>query len=279
MATAGTYSIVAFDPGQGSWGVACQSKFLAIGAVTPWAEANVGAIATQAWIKVSYGPDGLDLLRQGVPAAQVVERLTIADPGRDRRQLAVVDRTGQVAAFTGSGCLGWAGGSIGDGYAVQGNMLVSNATVDALAERFEATAGEPLAERLVTTLAAGQAAGGDRRGQQAAALLVVRDGAGYDASGVEVSLRVDDHRKPIVELERLLRLHRVYFGSTPDSDWLAVDDLLGRELRERLTASGYTSGDLTADLEAWAGVENLEERVRGAERIDPIVLRELRRLT
>src|SRR4051794_25367925 len=161
-----TYSIVACDLEAQHWGVATQSKFLAVGSVVPWAEPQVGAVATQSYANPRYGPDGLALLRQGLSAADVVKRLTEADDGREHRQLGIVDAAGKAATFTGSECHDWAGGRRGEGYAAQGNILVSAETVDALAETFEATAGTPLAERLLASLDAAQTAGGDRRGQQ-----------------------------------------------------------------------------------------------------------------
>lgn len=273
-----TYSIVACDLARREWGVAVQSKFLAVGSAVPYAEAEVGAVATQALANLRYGPDGLALLRTGHSAEEVVAELVAADGGRGDRQVGVVDSKGRAATYTGGGCLDWAGGTIGPGYAAQGNILVSEATVVALAETFESTGGRPLAERLVAALAAGQAAGGDRRGQQSASLLVTRVGGGYGGgSDVLVDLRVDDHPTPIAELERLHRLHDLYFGETPDAEWLAADAELAEELRRRLAGLGYSTADLARDLQTWAGVENLEERVRGVERIDPVVLAELRR--
>jgi uncharacterized Ntn-hydrolase superfamily protein len=275
--TPSTYSLVACDLERGEWGVGVASKFLAVGSLVAWAEPHVGALATQAWARVSYGPDGLALLRSGLSAEAVVERLTAADSGRAHRQLGVVDGIGRAASFTGGGCLEWAGGRTGPGWAAQGNILVSAAVVDALAEAFAGSAG-PLAERLIAALQAAQAAGGDRRGQQSAALLVVERDAGYDGCDVKVDLRVDDHRRPLDELERLYGLHRLYFGKTPEAAWLPVDGRLARELAERLARLGHASGNLAADLETWAGLENLEERVRGAERIDPVVLDRLRQV-
>ena len=266
-----TYSIVACDLDRGEWGVAVQSKFLAVGSVVPWAEPEVGAVATQAYANPRYGPDGLALLRQGLSAEDVVKRLTEADEGRDQRQLGVVDAAGRGATFTGSGCNEWAGGRTAAGYAAQGNILVSGETVDALAETFEVTEGS-LAERLVESLAAAQAAGGDSRGQQSASLLVVRRDGGYAGlSDVVVDLRVDDHETPIEELRRLHGLHDQLFGKTPRDRWLTVDDALRAEIGERLATLGYER------LEDWAGVANLEERVDGDAEIDPVVLRELRR--
>jgi uncharacterized Ntn-hydrolase superfamily protein len=251
--------------------VATQSKFLAVGSVVPWAEPRVGAIATQAYANPRYGPDGLALLRQGLGAEEVVRRLTEADDGRAERQLGVVDASGRGATYTGEECLDWAGGRTGASYAAQGNILVSAATVDALAETFESSSG-PLVERLLDALDAAQAAGGDSRGQQSAALLIVEADAGYAGlSDVSVDLRVDDHERPLEELRRLYRLHQALFGKTPRSEWLAVDDALRAEVAERLGRLGYER------LEDWAGVENLEERVDGEDQIDPVVLAELRR--
>jgi uncharacterized Ntn-hydrolase superfamily protein len=277
MARVATYSIAACDLEAGLWGVATQSKFLAVGSVVSWAEPHVGAIATQAYANPSYGPQGLALLRESLSAQQVVERLTAADDGRDHRQLGVVDSAGGSASFTGSECYDWAGGRTGAGYAAQGNILVSRQTVDAIAETFEATAGKPFAERLMDCLDAAQAAGGDKRGQQSAALLVVEKDGGYaNLSDVVVDLRVDDHERPLEELRRIYGLHQAIFGKTPREEWLPVDSELGGELRERLRRLGY-EGELQDALFRWAGNENLEERVDGAEAIDPVVLEELRR--
>lgn len=272
-----TYSIVACDLDAGRWGVATQSKFLGVGSIVPWAEAHVGAVATQSYANPRYGPDGLALLREGLSAEEVVERLTSADEGREHRQLGVVDAEGGSASFTGGECMDWAGGRTGPGYAAQGNILVSGATVDALAETFESTAGKPLEERLLDALDAAQAAGGDSRGQQSAALLVVEKDGGYAGlTDVVFDLRVDDHERPLEELRRIYRLHVLLFGSTPEDEWLPVDDSLAGELRERLGRLGY-EGDLDTAFRDWAGTENLEERVDGVERIDPVVLEELRR--
>ena len=274
-----TYSLAACDLDSQQWGVATQSKFLGVGSVVPWAEPQVGAIATQAYANPRYGPDGLALLREGLSAEEVVERLTAADDGRDHRQLGLVDGTGGSATFTGAECMDWAGGRTGPCYAAQGNILVSAATVDAIAEAFEASAGMPLAERLIDSLDAAQAAGGDRRGQQSAALLVVEREGGYAGlSDSVVDLRVDEHALPLEELRRIYVMHQAIFGETPREEWLEVDGELERELRERLGRLGY-EGELGEAFFAWAGKENLEERVDGAERVDPVVLEELRRQT
>jgi uncharacterized Ntn-hydrolase superfamily protein len=251
--------------------VAVESKFLAVGSIVPWAEPLVGAVATQAYANPRYGPDGLALLREGLAADVVVARLTGEDQGRAERQLGVVDREGRAASFTGVECNDWAGHRTGAGYAAQGNILVSAATVDALAETFEATAGRPLVERLLDCLDAAQAAGGDSRGQQSAAILVVGPGQGYAGlSDVLVDLRVDDHPRSLEELRRLYGVHQELFGSTPRSEWIEVDDRLRKELEDRLAVLGYER------LEDWAGVENLEERVDGEDAIDPFVLERLR---
>ena len=271
-----TYSIAACDLETGQWGVATQSKFLAVGSVVPWAEPHVGAIATQAYANPRYGPDGLALLREGLSADDVVARLTEADAGRNHRQLGVVDGQGRSASYTGSECMDWAGGKAGPCFAAQGNILVGAETVDALASTFEASAGKALAERLIDCLAAAQAAGGDRRGQQSAALLVVEKDGGYASlTDVLVDLRADDHPDPITELRRLYHLHDLLFGKTPRESWLEVDDALRTELVERLAALGYT-GELDQTLYNWTATENLEERVDGVATIDPVVLAELR---
>jgi uncharacterized Ntn-hydrolase superfamily protein len=268
-----TYSLVACDLAAEQWGVAVQSKFLAVGSVVPWAEPGAGAVATQSYANPRYGPDGLALLRQGRSAQEVVDDLTTADDGRAHRQVGIVDANGRAATFTGESCQDWAGGRTGDGYAAQGNILVSAATVDALAETFEASSG-PLAERLLAALAAGQAAGGDSRGQQSAALLVVeRDGGYAGLSDTLVDLRIDDHARPIVELHRLYEAHQLLFGETPRDRWLPLDDELQTEVSGLLARLGYER------LEDWAGAANLEERVGGHDAIDPVVLRELRRAT
>jgi uncharacterized Ntn-hydrolase superfamily protein len=273
-----TYSIVAVDLEAGQWGVAVQSKFLAVGSVVPWAEPHVGAVATQAYANPRYGPEGLALLREGHSAQEVVDRLTQADEGRDHRQLGVVDAKGSAATYTGKECMDWAGGRVGEGYAAQGNILVSAETVDALAETFEESTG-PLAERLIDCLAAAQAAGGDSRGQQSSALLIVEKDGGYaQMSDVVVELRVEDHDRPIEELRRIYVMHDEIFGVTPRDKWLDVDDALAAELRERLAKLGY-DGDLSEAFPSWAGKENFEDRVDGTAQIDPVVLEALRSRT
>ena len=211
------------------------------------------------------GPTELALLREGLSAAEVVDRLTSADEDRAKRQLGIVDALGRAARSRARSATSGPAG-VGTGYAAQGNILVSAATVDALAETFEATAGSPLAERLLDSLAAAQEAGGDRRGQQSAALLVVeRDGGYAGLSDVLVDLRIDDHERPVDELRRIFRLHQALFGTTPRAEWIEVDDTLRAEIDERLARLGYER------LEDWAGVENLEERVDGVDAVDPVL--------
>lgn len=247
-----TFSIVARDQQTGELGIAVQSKFLAVGAVVPFASADVGAVATQAWANVSYGPRGLELLSQGLTAQEVVDRLVAEDEGREHRQLGVVDRFGNAAAHTGDTCMHWAGHRTGSGYTCQGNILVSEATVDAMAEAYEAASSLPhLADRLVAALAAGQNAGGDSRGRQSAALYVVRAQGGYGGFNDRlVDLRVDDHPEPIQELSRLLDLHRqTWLGPTPPEKYLLDSPdkvrLLQSLLRELGTYDGSVSGELT----------------------------------
>ena len=274
-----TYSIVAYDAAAHEWGVAVQSKFLAVGAAVPFARAGVGAVATQALANVAYGPQGLELLAQDLSAGQVLERLTRADPGREHRQIGIVDRRGASATFTGAACLPWAGGRSGPGYAAQGNILATAETVAALAESFSGGdgSGTSLAERLIGCLAEAQEAGGDRRGQQSAALLVVREKGGYGGGSDRlVDLRVDDHPRPIEELARIFGIHQLLFGSTSPEKWLAVDEPLRVEIADRLARRGFHQEPLEEAFRRWVGTENLEERIEGLERIDPVVLDALR---
>jgi uncharacterized Ntn-hydrolase superfamily protein len=269
-----TYSIVACDLEAAQWGVAVQSKFLAVGSVVPWAEPGVGAVATQAYANPRYGPDGLALLRECLSAEEVVQRLTDADEGRNERQLGVVDAHGSGASHTGSECMDWAGGRVGACYAAQGNILVGPETVDALATTFERTVGQSLAVRLIDCLAAAQLAGGDRRGQQSASLLIVQQDGGYaQLSDVVLDLRVDDHPLPIDELRRIHTMHFRLFGTTPREEWLPLDGELRAEVNERLTRLGYET------LAVWASVENLEERIDRSDAIDPVVLEVLREVS
>ena len=266
-----TYSIVACDLEARQWGVAVQSKFLAVGSLCPFAEAEVGAVATQSFVNPRYGPDGLALLREGLSAEEAVERLTAADEGRAQRQLGIVDGQGRSATYTGEDCFDWAGGRTGVGYAAQGNILVGEETVAALSTTFEANPDLSLPRRLLECLAAAQAAGGDRRGQQSASLIVVQRAGGYaELTDVLVDLRVDDHASPIAELRRIYGLHQRLFDVSPREDWLPLEGELRAEVERRLAGLGYDS------LGTWAGVENLEERIDGDDSVDPVVLEALR---
>nr|WP_239521362.1 DUF1028 domain-containing protein [Blastococcus saxobsidens] len=279
-----TFSIVGRSPDGSSLGVAVASKFLAAGAYVPAAAADAGALATQAHVNLELRTRGIELLREGVGAAELLTRFFADDPQRDQRQAGVVDRDGAAATFTGERAQPWAGGRTGEGpegsFAAQGNLLAGPEVVDAMADRWLATAAEPsLARRLVACLAAGQDAGGDPRGKQAAAVLVVADGAGYGGLGdVVVHLRSDDSPEPIGELARMLDLHDLYFGSTPADQLLPYDDVLVGELRARLAATGYATGDVQRDLYDWMGRENFEERWHDG-RLDPVVLDHLRSTT
>ena len=282
---AATFSIVAYDPTNGDLGVAVQSKFLAAGAVVPWAKAEVGVIATQSYANTSYGPKGLELMEKGLSAQEALERLIEEDEERALRQVGIVDAKGNAAAYTGEECFEWAGHVIGANYACQGNILVSEETVQAMAQAFEKAEGE-LADRLVAALEAGQAAGGDRRGRQSAALLVVREKGGYGGFNDRyVDLRVDDHPTPIQELKRLLSLYKLYFFKTKPEDLVRVEGDVAREIQEILRRAGRYEGELTGvydeatkkALRDLCGIENLEERWRKDEYIDGVVLDFLRR--
>jgi uncharacterized Ntn-hydrolase superfamily protein len=279
-----TFSIVAYDPENGDLGVAVQSKFLAVGAVVPWAKAGVGAIATQSWANTTYGPEGLRLMAGGLSAQETLEKLVEADEERDRRQAGMVDAHGNAAAYTGKECFEWAGHIVGEGFACQGNILVSEETVQAMAWTFEESQGE-LAERLVAALEAGQEAGGDSRGRQSAALLVVREKGGYGGFNDRyLDLRVDDHPTPIQELKRLLELHKLYFFKSKSEDLLPLEGKVAREVQEILSELGYYSGQINGlydeatrqALFDLSGIENLEERWQEEAYIDPVVLEFMR---
>ena len=277
-----TFSIVAFDPETDSLGVAVQSKFLAVGSVVPWARAGVGAVATQAMANYDYGPRGLDLMSKGNSAEQTVEALTSADEDREHRQVGVVDARGRASTFTGSECFDWAGGVTGEHYAAQGNILVGKETVEAMASSYEETDGD-LATRLLEALDAGQGAGGDSRGKQSAALLVVREGGGYGGDNDRVvDLRVDDHPEPIRELIRIRDLHTLYFGETSPDDVIAVDGDVRAEVADALLRAGYLKGPDVGDdvlfdaLGAYIRTENFEEREQQHGYLDRAVLEHLK---
>lgn len=279
-----TFSIVAFDPATGDLGVAVTSKFPAVGNGVPWAKAGVGAVATQAAANLSFGEEGLALMAGGASAGAALAKVLAADAQREERQVGMVDAKGGAATHTGKNCFPWAGGKTGKNYAVQGNILVSAATVDAMARAFEGSTGD-LPDRLVTALEAGQAAGGDKRGRESAALLVVRKGAGYGGKGDRwVDLRVDDNPDPVVELRRLLGVHHLYFGRTDRSRVHKIDAPLAEELQRMLIRRGFYRGQVSGRydaatrkaLEDYMGWENLEERIQKDDTLDDVVLRYIR---
>jgi uncharacterized Ntn-hydrolase superfamily protein len=268
-----TFSLVACDLEARQWGVVVASKFLAVGAVVPWAQAEVGAVATQASANVSYGPRGLELLAAGATAQETLDRLMADDPGGPERQIGVVDAAGGSATYTGPECFDWAGGRAGAGYAAQGNLLAGAPVVAALAGTFEGTEG-PLVERLLASLAAADAAGGDRRGRQSAAVIVREVDGGYGGgTDILVDLRVDDHTDPVTELQRLYAIQDLLFGRTPEDQLIPVEQVQA-ELSELLAKVGRP-GPVEHGLREWAGMENLEERLYDG-RVDPVVLRALR---
>jgi len=277
-----TFSIVAHDATTGDLGVAVESKALAVGSVVPWARAGVGAIATQSYANVTYGPDGLVLLGTGLTAQQTRDRLIADDPQPEGRQVGVVDAQGNAASYTGPGCHYWAGGASGAGFCCQGNLLTGPEVVDAMVEGYTTIEGT-FANRLLAALEAGQAAGGDSRGQQSAAILVVRAGSGYGGLNDRyIDLRVDDHPTPIAELRRLVMLHRVLYD-IDETDVQPFDDALAAIVGYRLHELGFLARpdaertEIEQALRVWAGRENLEERVRTDGQIDGVLLEMLRR--
>ena len=280
----GTFSIVAYDRETSSWGVAVQSRFISVGSVVPWAEAGIGAIATQAAANVAYGAEGLRMLREDVPAPEVVRRLTSNDAGRDERQLGVVDRHGVAAAFTGTKCMEWAGHEVGDGFSCQGNILFGPAVVRAMARAYETTPGDVI-DRLLAALAGGQREGGDRRGMQSAALFVVRKGAGYGEGERWVDLRVDDHASPIEELKRIFKLYDLTMLSREDPATLVpIEGETAKALQHDLALLGYYSGHFTgtwddasrAAFGRFLGEHNFENKQRDDGKVWPSIVVYLR---
>ncbi len=280
----GTFSIVAYDRNLEAWGVAVQSKFISVGSVVPFARAKVGAVATQAMANVGYGTDGLAQLATGSSAEHVVRTLTSGDPERAHRQLGVVDAKGRAAAFTGEKCMDWAGHEVGDGFTCQGNILFGPAVVRAMARSYEATAGD-LVDRLLAALAAGQREGGDRRGMQSAALLVVRAGEGYGGTDRWIDVRVDDHPSPIEELVRVFRLYDLTMLAREDPATLRpIEGEVARTLQHDLSVLGYYSGRLTGSWDAasqaaftrFIGEHNFENKQREDGKVWPSVQAYLR---
>jgi uncharacterized Ntn-hydrolase superfamily protein len=275
-----TFSIAARDAGTGELGIAVQSKFLAVGAVVPWARADVGAIATQSWSNTSFGPKGLQMIEGGLSAQETLERLLAEDNGREYRQVGIVDSRGGSATYTGKECFPWAGGASGPNYACQGNILVNQETVAEMERTFLESKGD-LATRLMFALDAAGEAGGDRRGKQSAAVLVVKNGGGYGGFNDRyVDLRVDDHPDPIKELIRLHRLHQLYFYKTDPGRLMKVEGNLVPEIATVLTKLGYYRGqavshwsaELQDALMRYYLTENFDERIAAEGYIDGEVL-------
>lgn len=281
-----TFSIAAYDPKREEWGVAVQSKFLAAAAVVSWARANAGAVATQSYANVSYGFRGLDLMEEGLPAEEVINKLIKDDGDRDLRQVGLVDKNGTAAAFTGEKCHTWSGHHVGDGYTCQGNILIPG-TIEAMAAKYEEVRGleGELADWLVLALEAGQEAGGDKRGRQAAGVIVVRDKGGYGGDNDRyLDLRVDDHPYPILKLKQLVENHHLYFGVVNPEDLLPLTSV-ATELQEIMKKTGHFQEEITGavdqkmitSLRNLVGEENLEERWNGDEKaIDNKVVEYLR---
>jgi len=267
-----TFSLVARDPGTGDLGLAVASKFLAVGAVVPFAEAGVGALATQSYANPRFGPQGLALLRQGASPQGVLEAFRRTDPHLERRQFGLVAATGESLTFTGAECHPWAGGLAGEGYAAQGNLLAGSELVEAMVEAFLTTKA-PFPERLLLALKAGEEAGGDKRGKQSAALLVVGEGKGYGGLWDRyLDLRADDHPEPIDELFRPLSLHRLLFERPKERRPLTEEEV--RWLQGILRRQGLYAGEVHGGFDeateraflALIGMENLEERYQGGPR-------------
>ncbi|ESU34168.1 major pilin protein fimA [Bacillus sp. 17376] len=273
-----TFSIVGYDPQEKEWGIAVQSKFLGVGAVVPFAKAGVGAVATQSYANTAYGPQALELMAQGISAEEVMELITKDDPDKEMRQVGLIDAEGKPATFTGTYCYDWAGGVTGKHFAAQGNILVDENTVKAMAETFESTEGS-LAHRLLQALNAGQKAGGDSRGQQSAALLVVKEKGGYGGYNDRyIDLRVDDHSEPIAELIRIYGLQQLYFAKSKPENIVAIEgevkDTVVQHLKrlEYLKADPSDGEEFHKALTSYIHTENFEEREQEKGKIDLEVL-------
>jgi uncharacterized Ntn-hydrolase superfamily protein len=281
-----TFSIVAFDPESGDLGVAVASKFPCVGAVVPWAASGVGAVATQSWANTTFGPGGLELMQRGTPAPEALDRVLAGDDGREDRQAGFVDARGGTATFTGSACMEWAGGLTGEGFAAQGNILVGDSVVSEMAVAFGGADGD-LCDRLLAAVLAGDAAGGDRRGRQSAALLVVRERGGYEGGNDRyIDLRVDDHPNAPTELARLFTVWDDTMLVRNDPPLEATPELVA-DVQRRLRVLGRFAGDATGSLdgatrralEGWAGEMNLESRIRDDQRLSRHLVAELRDVT
>ncbi|MFI8575838.1 DUF1028 domain-containing protein [Rossellomorea aquimaris] len=269
-----TYSIVGYDPEEKEWGIAVQSKFLGVGSVVPFAKAGVGAVATQSYANTSYGTHALQLMEEGKTAEEALDIITKDDPERPLRQVGLIDAGGNAATFTGEGCYDWAGGQTGKYFAAQGNILVDENTVKAMADTFESTTGS-LAERLLHALDAGQDAGGDSRGMQSAALLVVKESGGYGGFNDRyIDLRVDDHASPIKELKRIYLMHQLYFKESEPGRVVLLEGEIHDEVERELTRLGYAKErqSLHQSLKDYLHTENFEMREQDENYIDLDVL-------
>jgi len=263
-----TFSIVACDLEEKAWGVAVASKFPAVGAVVPWAQANAGAVATQSYANTSFGPHGLELMAAGLSAEATLAELLKDDEGREQRQVGLVDASGHAATFTGYECFEWAGGLTGPGYAIQGNILAGEQVIHAMQRGYAETEGN-LPARLHAALLAGDRAGGDRRGRQSAAIYVVKPKGGYGGYIDRwIDYRVDDHEDPVPRLGELLEMHELYFGESDEQERVPLKGEPLQQLQEILINLDYMEGkaDGTYDeltktaLRAFTGNENFEER-------------------
>jgi uncharacterized Ntn-hydrolase superfamily protein len=269
-----TFSIVGYCPIEKEWGIAVQSKFLAVGAVVPFAKAGVGAVATQSYANTTYGPRALELFAEGKTAEEALQIITGDDQEHHLRQVGLIDALGNAASFTGEGCYHWAGGVTGSHFAAQGNILVDERTVEAMASIFTNSEGS-LAERLLAALLAGQEAGGDSRGQQSAALLVVKEKGGYAGFNDRyIDLRVDDHPEPIKELIRIYHLQQLFFAPTKPENIVSIEGHVKEELTLNLDRLGYLSKelDLLQALKTYIHTENFENREQAAGYIDLDIL-------
>ncbi|WP_053360590.1 DUF1028 domain-containing protein [Bacillus sp. FJAT-27251] len=273
-----TFSIVGYDPEEKEWGIAVQSKFLGVGAVVPFAKAGVGAVATQSYANTAYGPRALELMAEGKSASEVMELITKDDLDKEMRQVGLIDASGQPATYTGTYCYDWAGGVVGQHFAAQGNILVGEDTVKAMADTFTSTQGS-LAKRLLAALDAGQEAGGDSRGQQSAALLVVKEKGGYGGYNDRyIDLRVDDHHQPIKELIRLYGMQQLYFAPSKPENIVAIEGEVREEVIKHLQRLGYLNAEpangeeLHKAFTSYLHTENFEEREQETGKIDLDVL-------
>lgn len=276
-----TFSIVACDLAAGEWGVAVQSKFLGVGSVVPWAKAGVGAVATQARANTTYGPRGLELMESGVSAPEAVRQLTAADPDRAVRQVAMVDANGNVSAFTGPDCMNWAGHVTGKGFSCQGNILAGPQVVEGIANAYCQADGD-LADRLIAALQGGQTAGGDSRGRQSAAIMVVKEKGGYNGfTDRYFDLRVEDHLEPIEELKRIVELYRfVFLERKPES--IPYSGTILYDLQGVLRRLGYYQGDLdgrtdvSSEVHRYANEHQLSQLLRTDNRISTELILQMR---